>query len=412
MSAKVSEKREPTDDFSDIETRVAKDQLDKIVQALTTYPETLGVHKKLVRQFEKRSKAYFDEGRVDWSLGELLAYGSLILEKTPVRLSGQDSRRGTFSHRHAVIVDQDDGTEYVPLNNMAEDQAHFLIYDSLLSEYAVCGFEYGYSVADPDALVIWEAQFGDFGNGAQIVFDQFLSAAEKKWGQRSSLVLLLPHGYEGQGPEHSSARLERFLQLCAEGNMFVCNLTTPANMFHALRRQVKLDERRPMVVMSPKSLLRHPSVVSVPDDLVSGQFRPVIPADVAQPTDVQRVVFCSGKVYFDLRQAASSHADAAARTALVRIEQFYPFPAKALKEEVARFEGASEFVWAQEEPKNMGAWTFLAPRLDEMLSDRTGRDCGNVMYRGRAASASPSSGSAKVHQLEQEQLISQVLNLS
>ncbi|MBT8399463.1 MAG: multifunctional oxoglutarate decarboxylase/oxoglutarate dehydrogenase thiamine pyrophosphate-binding subunit/dihydrolipoyllysine-residue succinyltransferase subunit, partial [Rhodothermia bacterium] len=287
-SEQIAAKQEPSKDFSDVDTAVGKEQLDQIVSALTSFPDDLNVHKKLVRQFEKRSKAYFDDGKVDWSLGELLAYGSLILDGTTVRLSGQDSRRGTFSHRHSVIVDQEDGSEYVPLNNIMDGQAHLLIYDSLLSEYAVCGFEYGYSVADPDALVIWEAQFGDFANGAQIVFDQFLSAAEKKWGQRSSLVLLLPHGYEGQGPEHSSARLERFLHLCAEGNMFVCNFTTPANLFHAMRRQVKLDQRKPMVVMSPKSLLRHPAVVSTPQELVDGRFQPVIPAEVDDPDRVKR----------------------------------------------------------------------------------------------------------------------------
>ncbi len=411
-SEQIAAKREPSDDFSDVDTAVEKDRLDQIVHALTSFPESLNVHKKLLRQFEKRSKSYFDDGKVDWSLGELLAYGSLVLEGTTVRLSGQDSRRGTFSHRHSVIVDQEDGSEFVPLNNVTDDQAHLLIYDSLLSEYAVCGFEYGYSVADPDALVIWEAQFGDFSNGAQIVFDQFLSAAERKWGQRSSLVLLLPHGYEGQGPEHSSARLERFLQLCAEGNMFVCNFTTPANLFHAMRRQVKLDLRKPMIVMSPKSLLRHPSVVSTPEDLVAGRFLPVIPASVEDPDRVKRVVFCSGKVFFDLQQAVSQQQHESSAPALVRVEQFYPFPAKAIGAEVARFGNAEEFVWAQEEPKNMGAWSFIAPRLDAVLAERTGRDCGSIQYRGRPASASPSSGSAKVHQFEQEKLISEVLGHS
>ena len=407
----LARKSEPEDDLSGIDTAVGKDRLDRIVSALTTFPDGLHAHKKLVRQFEKRSEAYFEDGRIDWSLGEALAYGSLVMEGTVVRLSGQDSRRGTFSHRHAVIVDQDDGREYVPLNNITEDQAHLLIYDSLLSEYAACGFEYGYSVADPDALVIWEAQFGDFANAAQVVFDQFLSAAEKKWGRSSSLVLLLPHGYEGQGPEHSSARLERFLQLCAEGNMFVCNFTTPANLFHAMRRQVKLDRKKPMVVMSPKSLLRHPAVVSHPEDFTDGHFQAVIPAEADDPDRVEQVVFCSGKVYFDLRQALSSDEKAAARTALVRIEQYYPFPSGPARQELERFKNAEAFVWAQEEPKNMGAWSFVAPRFDELLAPRTGRDCGSIVYRGRAASASPSSGSAKVHQYEQAKLVSEVLGI-
>ncbi len=408
---RLDDKKEPSLSV-DADTRVAKEQLDKIVTSLTTYPESLNIHRKLIRQFEKRTKAYFEDGTVDWSLGETLAYGSLILEGRTVRLAGQDSRRGTFSHRHAVIVDQENGTEYVPLNNIEEGQAHLLIYDSLLSEYAACGFEYGYSVADPESLVIWEAQFGDFANGAQIVFDQFLSASEKKWGQRSSLVLLLPHGYEGQGPEHSSARLERFLQMCAEGNMFVCSFTTPASLFHAMRRQVMIEERRPMVVMSPKSLLRHPGVLSRPDDFIDGEFMRVIPAGNDDADAVNRVVFCSGKVYFDVMQRLSGEDALASRTAIVRVEQFYPFPDDLIAKEAARFPNASSFVWAQEEPKNMGAWTFMAPRIDRVLADVTGKECGSVIYVGRAPSASPSSGSAKVHQLEQERLLDEVLGVS
>ena len=267
-------------------------------------------------------------------------------------------------------------------------------------------------MADPEALVIWEAQFGDFANGAQIVFDQFLSAAEKKWGQRSSLVLLLPHGYEGQGPEHSSARLERFLQMCAEGNMSVVNLTTPANLFHVMRRQVKMPERKPLVVMSPKSLLRHPGVVSNPDDLTAGSFGEVLPAANEDEAAVKRVVFCSGKVYFDLLEAAEANPGARASNALVRVEQFYPFPQAAILAEARRFTNATEFAWTQEEPRNMGAWTFMSPRLDDTLSEVTGKDCGNILYRGRPSSASPSSGSAKVHQVEQERLIAETLGLS
>ncbi|MDX1741203.1 MAG: 2-oxoglutarate dehydrogenase E1 component, partial [Rhodothermales bacterium] len=407
----VKEKMEPAGETPRYDTAVPQQVLDEIVKALVSFPEGFAVHPKLVRQFQKRANQYSDESKIDWSLGESLAYGSLLLDGVTVRLAGQDSQRGTFSHRHAVLVDQTNGNELVPLNHMKEGQPNLLIYDSLLSEYAACGFEYGYSVADPEALVIWEAQFGDFANGAQIVFDQFLSAAEKKWGQRSSLVLLLPHGYEGQGPEHSSARLERFLQMCAEGNMSVVNLTTPANLFHVMRRQVKMPERKPLVVMSPKSLLRHPGVVSPPEDFTSGAFHEVIGADNEDAEAVKKVVFCSGKIYFDLLEAAAAHPEVRSTTALVRVEQFYPFPQASLAAEVGRFPNATEFVWSQEEPRNMGAWTFMAPRLDETLAAFTGKDCGSVRYSGRPSSASPSSGSAKVHQVEQARIVSDTLGL-
>ncbi|NNE47091.1 MAG: multifunctional oxoglutarate decarboxylase/oxoglutarate dehydrogenase thiamine pyrophosphate-binding subunit/dihydrolipoyllysine-residue succinyltransferase subunit [Rhodothermales bacterium] len=407
----VFQRTEPNAESPRFDTAVPSATLDTIVGALVTFPDGFDIHKKLARQFEKRAKAY-EDGVVDWSLGEALAYGSLLLDGTTVRLAGQDSGRGTFSHRHAVVFDQTNGSELVPLNNIKDEQPHLLVYDSLLSEYAACGFEYGYSVADPEALVIWEAQFGDFSNGAQIVFDQFLSAAESKWGQRSSLVLLLPHGYEGQGPEHSSARLERFLQMCAEGNLTVCNLTTPANLFHALRRQVKMEKRKPLIVMSPKSLLRHPSVISSPTEFTEGQFDEVLPATNADVSAVKRIVFCSGKLYFDLMQTAEAHPEVLEATAVVRVEQLYPFPHAALVREVDRFPEADVFVWCQEEPMNMGAWTFIAPRLDDVLASRSGSECGSIQYRGRPASASPSSGSAKVHQVEMEKLISEALDIA
>ncbi len=316
----------------------------------------------------------------------------------------------SFSQRHAVVYDQETGDEYIPLNNIRDGQSSLFIYDSLLSEYAVCGFEYGYSVADPASLVLWEAQFGDFVNGAQIVFDQFLSAAEEKWGQTSGLVVLLPHGFEGQGPEHSSARLERFLQLCAENNMIVANLTTPANYFHALRRQVKRDVRKPFILMTPKSLLRHPLAVSSPEELSDAQFHAVYPAE-ADPADAERLVLCSGKIYYDLVQALDAEEDKRGKVALARIEQFYPFPLEELQRELERFRDVKDVLWVQEEPANMGAWSFLRHRLDVLLEGLHGDCHRRVSYAGRPASASPATGSAKVHELEQERILRQALDL-
>ena len=331
-----------------------------------------------------------------------------------MRVTGQDSRRGTFSHRHAVLYDQQTGAEFAPLNHIRSrdtegagsaasgpDQAPLMIYDSSLSEYAVCAFEYGYSVARPNALVVWEAQFGDFANGAQIVFDQFLSSAEAKWAQRSGLVLLLPHGYEGQGPEHSSARLERFLQLCAEENLIVANLTTPANLFHALRRQVKAVIKKPLVVMSPKSLLRLPAAVSRPEDFIDGAFQPVIPATASSAT---RHVFCSGKVYYDLI------AKAPEGVAVTRVEQLYPWPEAEVRAEIERI-GAETVVWCQEEPKNMGAWTFVREYLETTLDALRG-GCHRIEYAGRKASASPAVGSGKVSTAEQEAFLAAALGLA
>ena len=321
-----------------------------------------------------------------------------------MRLSGQDSRRATFSQRHAVVYDQKTGEEYIPLNNITADQERLFIFDSLLSEYAVCAFEYGYSVASTDALVMWEAQFGDFSNGAQIVFDQFLSAAEEKWGQCSSLVTLLPHGYEGQGPEHSSARLERFLQLCAEGNMIVCNMSTPANYFHALRRQVKRDMKKPLILMTPKSLLRHPKAISSPDEILHGQFLPVIPSPT-DPSRVTRVIITSGKVYYDILAAVQKEPALDEKIALVRIEQYYPFPWTAFQKEIERYKAGCEIYWVQEEPANMGAWTYIQPCINSVLRGRIGEKHPPLEYVGRTPSASPATGSAMVHKLEQEQIV-------
>ncbi len=395
----------------EVDTRPRPEDVQAVTAAIARIPEGFEIHKKLERQFERRDKQLADEGRVDWALAEALAFGTLLLEGTPVRLSGQDSRRGTFSHRHGVLYDQSSGAEYIPLNHIREDQAPLLIFDSLLSEYAVCAFEYGYSIGSPETLVLWEAQFGDFANGAQIVFDQFLSAAEEKWGQRSSLVLLLPHGYEGQGPEHSSARLERFLQLCAENNMVVCAFTSPANLFHALRRQKKRETPKPLVVMAPKSLLRHPMMVSTTEDLLAGGFQELIPA-ATDPEQARRLIFCSGKVYFDLAQALEARPEVRERIAVARLEQFYPFPAEQVKAELARYGGVQDVVWLQDEPANMGAWSFVRPRFDALLEAQHGDCRKRILYIGRQASASTATGSNKVHQLEQEQNLNLALTVS
>jgi 2-oxoglutarate dehydrogenase E1 component len=391
-----------------VDTTAKHAHLERVVEVLTQFPDDFHVHRKLERLFGKRDELFHQQERIDWAFAEALAFGALLQEGTRVRLSGQDSRRATFSQRHAVLIDQETGEEYTPLNNLSDDQARFLIYDSLLSEYAVAGFEYGYSVMDSEALVCWEAQFGDFGNGAQLVWDQFVSAAEEKWGQTSSLVALLPHAYEGQGPEHSSARLERFLQLCAEQNMIVANFSTPANYFHALRRQVKRDVKKPLIVMTPKSLLRHPKCVSPPEALTDGGVRTVIPAET-NPNDTTRHILCSGKVYYDLLKALETEPRRGA-IAITRLEQFYPFPKEELQDELERYASADETVWVQEEPQNMGAWTFVQPRLNDLLEDVHGPCEQRIEYVGRPASASPATGSAKVHDREQEQLVGEALD--
>jgi 2-oxoglutarate decarboxylase len=384
-----------------VDTRASAKDLRDVVVALGNLPADFHIHPKLERQFSRRETLFDEEKRIDWGFAEALAFGSILLDGKRVRVSGQDSRRGTFSHRHAVLYDQETGAQYIPLNHIRDGQESLFIYDSLLSEYAVCGFEYGYSVANPKALVIWEAQFGDFANGAQIVFDQFLSAAEEKWGQTSSMVLLLPHGYEGQGPEHSSARLERFLQLCAQNNMIVCSFTTPANLFHGLRRQAAEEIRKPLVVMSPKSLLRHPKVVSTPEELTDGAFQTVIPASVDR---AKRIVFCSGKVYYDLEEQAGD-----ADVALVRVEQLYPFPHDEIVAEINRIQGAKDVVWVQEEPENMGAWSYINRRFDDAIAASTLKG-QRVAYVGRPASASPATGSAQIHAAQQAAIMREALH--
>ncbi len=386
----------PHFDHTPVDTGTQREHLDQIVQAMISPPANFHLNSKIERIMKARHRAVEEGGPIDWALAESLAFGSLLLEGTPVRLSGQDSRRGTFSQRHAVLVDSETGESYYPLRNISTDQAEMCVYDSLLSEAAVLGFDYGYSLDEPNMLIAWEAQFGDFANGAQVIIDQFIASGESKWGRASGIVLLLPHGYEGQGPEHSSARLERFLQLCAEDNIQVANASTPAQYFHLLRRQVRRDFRKPLVVMTPKSLLRHKVAVSTIEELVNGRFHEVLD-DTVEPDRVRRVVLCSGKVYYDLlsqRKAAGKERD----VAILRLEQFYPWPGEMLQSFLSRYHNAREWVWAQEESQNMGGWTFVAPRLQEL----TGH---GFEYVGRDASASPATGSHHVHDREQSELV-------
>ena len=390
------------------ETGVGSERLREIGRGLVTVPEGFRLNPKIARQLEaKRAAIEAGEG-IDWATAEALAFASLCAAGTHVRMSGQDSGRGTFSHRHAVLVDQETGERYVPINHVRAGQALFEIIDSPLSEAGVVGFEYGYSLADPSALVLWEAQFGDFANGAQVIIDQFLSAGEAKWLRMSGLVMLLPHGYEGQGPEHSSARLERYLQLCAEDNIQVCNLTSAANYFHALRRQIRRNFRKPLVIFTPKSLLRAKEVMSRLDDMRSGtSFHRVISEGDALAADdrVRRVVLCSGKLYFDLLKARTAKGDE--RVALVRVEQLYPFPFDALGKVLQPYRNA-EIVWCQEEPQNMGAWNFVDRRIEQVL-DGLDIAAKRPRFAGRSEAASPATGLFKRHVEEQTKLVADAL---
>ena len=382
-------------------TGVPREVLDRIFTALTDVPEGFTVHPKLARQFATRTKLY-ESGQLDWATAEALALGSLLLEGRAIRLTGEDTRRGTFSQRHAVLVDYETGAEHLPLAHLAADQGKFWIYDSLLSEYAALGFEYGYSVENPEALVIWEAQFGDFVNGAQIIIDQFIVAGEDKWGQQSGLVMLLPHGYEGQGPEHSSARIERFLTMAAENNIQVVNATTPAQYFHLLRRQARSTVRKPLVIFTPKSLLRLPAARSNVDDLTTGMFQPVLDdAGVTDPAGVQRLVFCSGKVFYDI---AGARDERQAPVAIVRLEQLYPFPKERLLEVLGRYPNARELVWLQEEPENMGPARFMHERAHRIAG--RGYD---IRIVSRPESGSPATGSRVVHEAERADLLERTL---
>jgi 2-oxoglutarate dehydrogenase E1 component len=378
-----------------VDTGVPEEVLRQIVEGLTRFPDNFQVHPTVARIFKTYLQDVHERKPILWPLAELLSFGSLLVEGVPVRLSGQDSRRGTFSQRHSVVYDARTGEPYSPLNDLAPNQAPFHAYDSLLSEAAVLGFEFGYALDAPQTLVLWEAQFGDFANGAQVIIDQFIASSESKWQRDSGVVMLLPHGHEGQGPEHSSARLERYLQLCAEDNMQVCHPSTPAQYFHLLRRQMKRNFRKPLIVMTPKSLLRLKAACSPLEELVTGRFREVLDEDSADASRVRRVILCSGKVYYDLleRRAEAKAND----IALVRIEQFHPFPEELLKRTLARYRKAKEWVWAQEESQNQGGWSFMEPRL---------RGLGyNVEYVGRDASASPATGSLQVHRREQKELV-------
>ena len=380
------------------QTAVPQQVLTRIGDAHVRAPEGFTVHSKLTQLMDKRHQMS-TQGAIDWGFGELLAFGSLLLEGTPVRLAGQDTRRGTFVQRHAVLHDRTNGAEWTPLMYLSADQAKFWVYDSALSEYAALAFEYGYSVERPDALVLWEAQFGDFVTGAQTVIDEFISSAQQKWGQSSSVVLLLPHGYEGQGPDHSSARIERFLQMCAEDNMVVAQPSTPASHFHLLRRQAYQRPRRPLVVFTPKQLLRLKAAASPVEEFTQGTFRPVIGDSAVDAGAVTRVVMCTGRVYYDLLAERTRREDGA--TALVRLEQLYPLDAEAISAELDRYPNA-ELVWAQDEPENQGAWSYLALGLASQVPAVAQR---GIRVVSRAAAAAPSTGSGKMHKLEQEALL-------
>ncbi|CAM5650382.1 2-oxoglutarate dehydrogenase E1 component [Streptomyces tendae] len=391
-----------------VNTAVSAETVKRIAESQVNIPDHVTIHPRLLPQLQRRA-AMVEDGTIDWGMGETLAVGSLLLEGVPVRLTGQDSQRGTFGQRHAVVIDRETGDEFTPLLYLSEDQARYNVYNSLLSEYAVMGFEYGYSLARPDALVMWEAQFGDFVNGAQTVVDEFISSAEQKWNQTSGVTLLLPHGYKGQGPDHSSARPERFLQLCAQNNMTVAMPTLPSNYFHLLRWQVHNPHHKPLVVFTPKSMLRLKAAASKAEEFTTGQFRPVIGDDSVDPAAVRKVVFTAGKVYYDLD--AERKKRGLTDTAIIRIERLYPLPGAELQAEIAKYPNAEKYLWAQEEPANQGAWPFIALNLIDHLDLAVGADVphGERLRRiSRPHSSSPAVGSAKRHQAEQEQLVREV----
>ncbi|PIE06617.1 MAG: 2-oxoglutarate dehydrogenase E1 component [Rhodobacterales bacterium] len=407
-------------DYQPGQTAISEATLQEVGAALTRVPEGFAIHKTVQRMLGAKQEMFRSGKGFDWATGEALAFGSLQLEGYPVRIAGQDATRGTFSHRHSAFISQDTEERYYPLNNIREEQGRYEVIDSMLSEYAVLGFEYGYSLAEPNALVIWEAQFGDFANGAQIMFDQFICSGEAKWLRMSGLTVLLPHGFEGQGPEHSSARLERYLQLCGNENWTVANCTTPANYFHILRRQMHRSFRKPLILMTPKSLLRHKLAVSEARDFTDGMFRRILwdDADAQHRTgksatelvaddQIKRVVMCSGKVYYDLLEARDARG--LDDIYIMRVEQFYPFPALSLVREMERFPGA-DVVWAQEEPKNQGAWSFIEPNIEWVL--KRIRETGTrPAYAGRPASASPATGLMSQHKAQQQALIDDALTI-
>jgi 2-oxoglutarate dehydrogenase E1 component len=385
-----------------VDTTVTKETLNDIATSLGYVPDGFSVHPKLKKLLSYRSNAIVENTPIDWGMGELLSFGSILREGMPVRLTGQDVERGTFSHRHAVLADTKTGMAWMPLNFMNDEQAFICVHNSPLTESACLGYEYGYSLGHPNMLIVWEAQFGDFANGAQVIIDQFIASAEVKWQRASGLVMLLPHGYEGQGPEHSSARLERFLALCANYNMTVINPTTPAQLFHALRRQIKWEFRKPLVVMSPKSLLRHPEAVSNVAEFTDESFNVVIDDNEVMPSSVRRVIFCSGKVYYDLLEHRK-HVTNGLSIALVRIEELYPFPRKTIDAVIQRYSDA-EYMFVQEEPENMGSWRYIDAAFRDDLDISLTRIC-------RKACASPAVASSKMHGIEQRRILIEALGL-
>jgi 2-oxoglutarate dehydrogenase E1 component len=392
-------KAESTDFEYSPETAVDKSALKEIGKKITEVPKGKKLFRKLIRLQKQREEMLTNSGKLDWAMGELLAYGSLVKEGYPVRISGQDVERGTFSHRHAVFTLEDSADTYTPLQHISNDQARFSIYNSSLSEYGVLGFEYGYALTSPNDLTIWEAQFGDFSNGAQIIFDQFMSSAEDKWKVMNDLVVLLPHGFEGQGPEHSSARIERFLTLCAENNMQLCQPTTPANMFHMLRRQVYRDIRKPLIVFTPKSLLRHPEAKSSLKDFSVGGFKELIDDNVRNTEEISKLAFCSGKIYYDLLEEKRKLGNKE-HIAIVRIEQLYPLPKIQIGKILKKYSAARDFIWVQEEPFNMGAWPFIRSELDHI----------DWHIISRPATGSPATGSSKFHQMQQRKIIEKLFD--
>ncbi|MBO0867885.1 MAG: multifunctional oxoglutarate decarboxylase/oxoglutarate dehydrogenase thiamine pyrophosphate-binding subunit/dihydrolipoyllysine-residue succinyltransferase subunit, partial [Micromonosporaceae bacterium] len=383
----------------EVETAVPVELVRRIGEAHVRLPDGFTPHKRVAQLLERRAKMAV-EGNIDWGFGEIIALGTLLAQGVTVRLAGQDSRRGTFVSRHASVVDANNGNDYLPLFAVKSDQARFFVHDSTLSEFAAMGFEYGYSVENLDALVAWEAQFGDFANGAQSIVDEFITSGEAKWGQRNALTLLLPHGHEGQGPDHTSGRIERYLQLCAEDNMRVAVPTTPANYFHLLRRQALSSKKKPLVVYTPKSLLRNRYAVSSVEDFSTGGFQKVIP-DTVEPQPVRRVVLCTGKVYYDLRLARGERSRD--DVAIVRVEQLYPLPTDEIRAALARYPNAADVAWVQEEPANQGAWSFLALNLFEQL------DGVRVRRISRDPAAAPAVGSARLHEGQQRKLVDEAL---
>jgi 2-oxoglutarate dehydrogenase E1 component len=392
-------KPSPEDFNESPETAIPETRLREIGEKLTSLPSGVPFFRKIVKLQEERREMLNGEGKLDWAMGELLAYGSLVAEGTPVRLSGQDSQRGTFSHRHSVLTIEDSENKYIPLQHISDSQAIFRVWNSLLSEYGVLGFEYGYSFGTPNGLTLWEAQFGDFSNGAQVIFDQYISSSEDKWKVTNGLTVLLPHGYEGQGPEHSSARLERYLSLCGHENMQIVNCTTPANLFHVLRRQVKRPFRKPLIVFTPKSLLRHPRCISQITEFTTGGFREVIDDPIADPEMVTKVVLCSGKVYYDILQKREEMGKK--DVALVRLEQLYPLPDLQLRKILKRYKKAKAVEWAQEEPSNMGAMKFIFQNITDI----------KMTFVARPPSGSPATGSSQLHKIQQTLITEKALGV-